>query len=77
MKAEGELIRKSLLTTEVEDADLGVWHTTAVPRLGVRPVLAVPVAPRGAWYITRKIRHKFPLQPQRRGEKMVMASKVG
>lgn len=47
--AEGELICGSLLTTKIKDTDLGVWHTTAITGLGVRPVLAIPVAPSRAY----------------------------
>jgi len=42
--AERELISRGFLTTKIKDADLGVWHTTAVTRLRVRLVLAIPVA---------------------------------
>jgi hypothetical protein len=45
VEGERELIHSGLLATKVEDTDFGIWHTTAVPRLGVRSVLAVPVAP--------------------------------
>lgn len=44
MDAEGELVGGSLLATQVEDLDLGVWDSTAETRLGVRLVLAVTVA---------------------------------
>ena len=37
--------RRILLHTHIIDTDLGVWHTTAVPRLRVWLVLDLPVAP--------------------------------
>ena len=43
--AAWELIDVGTLAAEIEDADLGVWHTTVEARLGVRLVLAVAVAP--------------------------------
>ena len=45
--AQGELVDAGLLAAQVEDPDLGIGHTTAEPGLGVRLVLAVPVATRG------------------------------
>lgn len=45
---EGELIRLSLLTTKIKDADLGVWHTTAITGLGIGLVLAIPIASSGS-----------------------------
>lgn len=36
MNAEREVVDGSALAAEVEDADLGVRHTTVKPRLGVR-----------------------------------------
>jgi len=44
MSAEGELIDGGFLAAEVEDADLGIRHTTAVAGLGVWLVLTVAVA---------------------------------
>jgi len=41
--AEREIVDISLLAAQVVDPDLGIWHTTAEPRLGVGLVLAVPV----------------------------------
>lgn len=41
---EGEIVDGSLLTAKIVDTDLGVGHTTVVPRLGERLVLAVAVA---------------------------------
>jgi len=46
--AQGELVDIGLLATEIEDANLGVGHTTVEPGLGVRLVLAVPVATGGS-----------------------------
>jgi len=43
MGDEREEIDGSLLVTDVEDANLGFWYTTAVPRLDVRFVLLVSV----------------------------------
>eukprot|EP00166_Cyanidium_caldarium_P001862 ctg_1975.g480 len=40
------LVGGRLLASQVVDADLGVGHTAAVPRLGVRLVLAVAIATR-------------------------------
>jgi hypothetical protein len=48
VEAEGEFISGSLLSAKVKDADLSIWHTTAITGLGVRPVLAVPVTSRRA-----------------------------
>ena len=45
MDAEWELVDASLLPAQIEDPDLGIWHTTAEPGLGVRLVLAIPVTP--------------------------------
>jgi len=42
--AERELVDSGLLATEVVDADLGVWDSTAEARLGVSLVLLVSVA---------------------------------
>jgi hypothetical protein len=36
VNAEGEVIDLSTLAAQVEDANLGVGHTTVEPRLGVR-----------------------------------------
>lgn len=36
MNAEGELVDVGLLATEIEDANLGVGHTTVEARLRVR-----------------------------------------
>jgi len=47
MAAEGELVDRGALTTQVEDTDLGVGDTTVVPTLGVGFVLAVAVAASG------------------------------
>lgn len=44
--AEREIVDVRTLAAEVEDSDLGVWHTTVEARLGVRLVLAVAVATR-------------------------------
>jgi len=44
MGAEWELINAGLLTSEVEDSDLGIRDTTAVAGLGVWLVLAITVA---------------------------------
>jgi len=44
--AERELIDASLFTTQVVNTDLRIGDTPAKPRLGVRFVLAVPIAPR-------------------------------
>jgi hypothetical protein len=41
---EGEEIDSSLLGSNIEDTDLGVWHSTAVPTLDVGLVLLVTVA---------------------------------
>ena len=48
VSTERELGARRFLGTQVVDADLGVRYTTAVPRLGVRLVLAVAVASSGA-----------------------------
>lgn len=45
--AEGKLVDVGTLAAEIEDADLGVGHTTVEARLGVRLVLAIPVATGG------------------------------
>ena len=45
---ERELVHAGALAAQVEDADLRVRHAAAVARLGVRLVLAVAVATRGA-----------------------------
>lgn len=42
--AEGELVNVGTLAAKIEDPNFGVGHTTVVPRLGVRLVLAVTVA---------------------------------
>ena len=47
VNAEGELVDVGLLATEIEDANLGVGHTTVEARLGVGLVLAVAVAAGG------------------------------
>lgn len=47
MDAEREVIDVRLLSAKIKDADLGVGDTTVEPRLGVRLVLAVPVATGG------------------------------
>merc|ERR1740130_336741 len=39
-----KLITRDAFLATLVDTDLGVWHTTAEPRLGVRLVLTVPVA---------------------------------
>jgi len=44
--AERELIDARLLTTQVVNTDLGIGDTSAKPGLGIRFVLAVPIAPR-------------------------------
>ena len=43
MNAERELIDVGLLTTQIEDANLGVGNTSVESRLGVGLVLAVAV----------------------------------
>merc|ERR1711994_635545 len=43
--AEGEIVNMSFLATQIVDPDLGVWDTTAEPRLGIRLVLTIPVTP--------------------------------
>lgn len=45
--AQREVIDGSTLAAQVEDTNLGVGDTTVEPRLGVRLVLAVPVATSG------------------------------
>jgi len=45
--AKGEVIDRGTLTAKIENSDLGIGHTTVVPRLGVRLVLAVAVAASG------------------------------
>ena len=45
MHAAGELVDICTLAAQIEDADLGVGHTTVEARLGVGFVLAVTVAP--------------------------------
>jgi hypothetical protein len=45
----GELINPFSLHSNIVDPDLGVRDTTAVPRLGVRLVLDLTVAPRRSW----------------------------
>jgi hypothetical protein len=47
---KGKLIDRSLLGTDIKDADLGLGHTTAVPRLDVRLVLLVAVT--ASWTTT-------------------------
>jgi hypothetical protein len=42
--AEREFVDASLLTTEVVDADLGVWDSTAEARLWISLVLLISVA---------------------------------
>jgi hypothetical protein len=49
MGCEGELVDASAFTSQVKNANLGVGDTAAVARLGVRLILAVAVAPRGAF----------------------------
>lgn len=44
MGTEWELINRGLLPTEIENPDLGIRYTTAVPGLRVWLVLAVAVA---------------------------------
>lgn len=44
MHAQWEVIDVSLLATEIEDADFGVWHTAAETRLRVRFVFTVTIA---------------------------------
>jgi hypothetical protein len=44
MNAEWEVIDVSPLSAQVEDADLGVWDTTAETRLWVRFVFTVAIA---------------------------------
>jgi len=44
--AERELIDSSPLTSQIVNTDLGIGDTPAKPRLGIRFVLAVPIAPR-------------------------------
>ena len=34
MTAEGEVVHGCTLSAQVKNADLGVWHTTVIPRLG-------------------------------------------
>jgi len=46
--AEGELISGSPLSAKIKDADLSIWHTTAITGLGVWLVLAIPIASRRA-----------------------------
>ena len=41
-------VHRSSLCTRIENADLGVRHTTAEARLGVRLVFDLPVALEGA-----------------------------
>jgi hypothetical protein len=42
---EGELVHVCLLVTKIVNSDLGIRDTAVEARLGVRLVLAVPVAP--------------------------------
>jgi len=44
VNAEGEFVDIGTLSPEIEDSDLGIWHTTVETRLGVGLVLAVAVA---------------------------------
>lgn len=44
VNAEREVVNIGALSAKIEDSDLGVGDTTVEPRLGVRLVLAVPVA---------------------------------
>jgi hypothetical protein len=44
MDTEGEILAASLLATQIEDANLGVWDTTTETGLGVRLVLTVTIA---------------------------------
>jgi len=44
--AERKLIDSSLLTSQIVNTDLGIGDTPAKPRLWIRFVLAVPIAPR-------------------------------
>jgi len=44
MNAEREVLYTSLLATQVENPDLGIGYTSTEARLGVRFVLAVPIA---------------------------------
>jgi len=60
MDAEWEVVDVSLLAAQIEDPDLGIWHTTAEPRLGVRLVLAVPVTPcRTATHLVTSVKSKI------------------
>ena len=43
MDAEWKLVDASLLPAQIEDPDLGIWHTTAEPGLGVRLVLTIAI----------------------------------
>ena len=47
VNAEGELVNSGTLAAEIKNADLGIGHTAAEARLGVRLVLAVAVATSG------------------------------
>jgi len=44
VSAEWEVVDRRLLAAKVVDTNLGIWHTTAIPRLDVRLVLLVAVA---------------------------------
>lgn len=46
MDAEGEVLDESLLSAQVEDADLGVWNTTTETRFRVRLIFAVAITGR-------------------------------
>lgn len=43
MDAQREILDGRLLSAQIEDANLRVWHTTAEPGLGVRLILAVAI----------------------------------
>jgi len=47
MAAEGEVINGSTLAAQIENANLGIWHTTVVPGFRIGLVLAVAVAASG------------------------------
>jgi hypothetical protein len=44
--AERELIDSGPFPSQIVNTDLGIGDTPAKPRLGIRFVLAVPIAPR-------------------------------
>jgi hypothetical protein len=56
MNAQREVIDERLLSAQIKDTNLCVWHTTAETRFGVRLIFAIAVA------VRRKDSIKFVLK---------------